>query len=131
MIITQEKVRELRLKMQAILDEFAEANGVHAMITGGTYTLNNATYKLELAVVEEDGEVRTRDAEHFIYYASMFGLTPNYLGKTFQHDGKLMKIVGLKRKNRSYPIMVEADDGTSYKYPPDLIKKLVVLEKQP
>ena len=127
MIITQEQVRELRQQLQVVLDEFAAANGLRAIVTGGSYTLNNVAYKLELAVVEEDGEAITRGAEHFQFYASSFGLSPQYLGKTFVYEGKTMKVVGLNRRSRSYPIMVDDTDGKHYKFSAESIKKLVVL----
>lgn len=124
-IITQEVVRELHAKLQKTLDAFAAEHGFKASVAPGTYTLHNVQFKAEFAVVGAEGTALTREAEHFFYFAASFGLTPQYLGKSFIDDGKNMKIIGLKPGNRSYPIMVVDDADRRYKYTIERIKDLV------
>ncbi len=53
-----------------------------------------------------------------------YGFTQNILGMTFEGKNGTMKIIDIKTRNRSYPIIAEClQNGKSYKYSATDIKQ--------
>jgi hypothetical protein len=133
MILTHDNIRELREKLQAVLDEFAKSNDLQATVGAASFTPNNVRFQLDLSVVGEDGEAITREAETFRLHAQSFGFSPDQLGEPFLHNGKRLKIVGLNIRSTRFPIIAADEEGKRYKYPAELVRALIRLsqEKQP
>ena len=92
---SRESVNDLNLRLREMLDRFANENGLKAIVGSATFTPYNICVKVELALVTQQGDALTREAENFFHHAACNGLAPQDLGKTFPYDGKTFKIVGL------------------------------------
>ena len=119
----RQKVLSIRDKLNEVLKEAGKDLGVELRLGNCTYYNNNATFKLEVAEIGEDGEVHTKEAEDFRARAFMYGLQPEDLGKDFRDfTGKKFTITGLKPRSKKYPILAKDEDGETYKLPTEMVK---------
>lgn len=99
------------------VNDAVEELGLVATQKPGTFDAGSFTMKIELATVDENGDPRTHERTDFVEFASLFNLEPEDYGREFVSDGRTLKIVGLKPRNRSYPIIVEdVNTGKRYKF---------------
>lgn len=62
---------------------------------------------LEFSKADADGNLETKMAKDFRYSAVAYGLEPDDLGARYtSFSGSVLEIVGLKPRNRKYPIIV-------------------------
>jgi hypothetical protein len=117
MIMDKTKLREIRAKLDTILAEFGEENGINVKLGNATYSDSNATFKLEVADINEDGEALTKEATNFKIYASRNHLTAEDFGATFCSRGKTFEICGLNTRAHKMPILAKCkEDGKTYKF---------------
>jgi hypothetical protein len=110
--------------MDAKLKELGAEFGINLKSSHISFTNTNATIKVEAAVKAANGEVVTKEAQDFKRWAMVFGLKPEWLGKTFKsQDGCNVIIRGLKPKSKKYPVLgYNSYDGKTYKYPAHFVK---------
>ncbi len=129
--LSREAVKSLRVHLQVALDnlnkliqdgQFKDLPKVNITVGGASYSESNATFKVEVALVGTDGEVKSKTAEDFKTFAVLFGLDPDVLGKTFKNGGHTFKICGLKGRSVKYPVLAEREDGKKFKFGADFIK---------
>lgn len=78
------------------------------------YSDSNFTSKVECNLVK-DGQVIETIATDFDRYKDAWGLQFS-LGYTFLSNNTSYKVVGLKPRNRKYPIIAETSKGVRYKF---------------
>lgn len=121
-------LRAISAKIElAIKEANLETNyGVRVSVKGGSYSDKNATLRLEIADVGDDGTVMSREAQDFEAYASAYGLSPDDLGKKFSQLGNEYEIVGLKPRSKKYPILAKRV-GTDriFKFPSATVQMLL------
>jgi len=122
---SKESARDLQLRLQKALDRFAEENGLKAIVGSATFTPFNICFKVEMALVTQQGEALTREAEDFFLRAASYGLAPQDLGKTFAYGDKTFKVVGLSARSRNNPIIVADENDKRYKFTVALVKALL------
>ena len=116
-------VRETRDKLQAALAQVAEELGCRIEVGNASFSGSQCTFKVECAVVGEDGMAQTRETTDFKARAALYGLSPADLGEVFTNGGDQFRVAGLKPKSRKYPIVaVRVKDGKAYKFPADMVK---------
>jgi len=106
---------------------------LHVEAHGGKFATNgsNFTFPLELAVIGSDGQAETQEVREFKRNASLYGLKPEDLGKTFHSPGSghRFKITGLKSRNRRYQIMADrVRDGKGFKFDAFTVKQALERE---
>ena len=109
------RVKQIRERMMAILEkEFPELTVVNR---GGNYTDTSTTLKVEFAEKGESGKVMTNEYTDLVRFAQMYGISDDIIQNGFTHPtlGKC-KLVGLKPRNTSYPVIVETATGKKYKF---------------
>ena len=111
--------KEIREKVLIEAKKIAESYGLVAKAKSGSYSNTDCTVKMEFAGKDEDG--LKKEERDFIFFAESYGLKKEDLGKTFTHNNKVFKIVGLNARNSKFPILLESN-GRSLKAPIDLIK---------
>jgi hypothetical protein len=114
MEVTAELLRQLGPEIQMALVDVGRRLGVGFTVGRASCTGLNATFKLEVGVVGDDGQVATRESESFKSLAPMYGLNDSDLGREFVWRGKLHKIVGLNPKATRFPVLTESC-GRKYK----------------
>tara|TARA_B100000614_G_C14333991_1_gene405956 strand:+ start:240 stop:653 length:414 start_codon:yes stop_codon:yes gene_type:complete len=122
-------ISRLRRKIEATLNDGtldSIQEGLQVDLGNARYTSGDIfpiTFKFEVSATNEDGTVETKEASDFKKLASLYGLSPDDLGREFTTwDGKTFKITGLKRTRRKYPISATMN-GKSYKFPAEQIKQ--------
>jgi len=98
-------LRELRARMQGVLNKVGEEWGIDIKVASATYTATHATFKVEVASVV-DGEVQSKEVAAFKMFASSYGFKPEDLNREFT-DAKNRRciIIGLRTRSYRYPIV--------------------------
>jgi hypothetical protein len=125
LMITRTLLRTIRVDAEAALLDVAAKHGVQLTFGNGSFARDgsNASLKLEIAGITDNGDVLTKEATDFKRYASSFGLTPEDLGTTFTHNGKQFKLLGCNPRNHKYPIIAQnVKNGKRYKLESDVVK---------
>ena len=110
-------LKDIRGDLTKVLGTLSEKYNVVFDI--GTFRYNENTFKVTLEATKVDPE-HTQEKKMVVDFKSLchkFGLKKEDLGKTFFSIGEAYRIVGLKPKNRKYPIIAEkVDSGKSFKF---------------
>lgn len=116
-MIDRPKVRQLRERMQAVLEPLGRELAVKFTVGSATFTPDNVRFKVEAAAVQANGEVVDQAAADFKRLASIYGLKPEYLGREFASGGRRFVIIGLKPRGRRYPILGRCQQtGKTFKF---------------
>lgn len=116
-------LRALRVDLQNALDIIGAKYGIAMKAGNASYQANSANWKLELATIGENGAVASPERESFLASAVFYGLEKEDLDKTFTHAGTEYRIIGLLRRSRRCPILVErTGDKRKMKFPISTIK---------
>jgi hypothetical protein len=106
----------LRQDIETVIAGVGQKYGISIKVGGCRYSPENATFKLELATIANDGTVATREAKDFTEYAELFGLKPEQLGTTIQFRGESYVVRGLAVKSRRFPVLTQrVSDGKFFK----------------
>jgi hypothetical protein len=116
---TKNEIKELREKVNSALATLSEETGVQFSIANISYDDTMITTKLTgvFGASKEDAE-RTL----FEKGAVAVGLKLSDYGRTFKRNGTTYKIVGVKLRCSSRPIVVERD-GSRFRVSMDVIKE--------
>jgi len=118
----------LAAKIQEALQDLAEEHGVSIKRGNGTFSPdgNNFTLKLEINMLDESGEVITKEMTDFKDLAHQYGLKPEDLGREFIHNNMTYKVIGLKSRAYKTPILCQRV-GTEkiFKFPENSVAKLL------
>lgn len=117
-------LKKINNRIESALAVVAKEFGIEIKVGGCSCTDDSATTKVELRVLDKDGNAFDEDAANFKVFAEEFGLKPKDLGKTFITNFTEYTITGLKPRNRKYPILVVNKKGKCYKFPSRLIQKI-------
>lgn len=117
----RQNLKPLRQDIDKALKAVAEKYGLSLMLGNIRFNESSATCKLEARVTEKTGEPTM--AADFRALAPTYGLESSLLYQTVLMDGKFYKIVGLKPRNRKYPIIAtRVDTGKRYKFPASVVR---------
>jgi len=98
----------------------------HVESCGGKFSSKNLTIPIEIAVVNSNGQAETQEVHEFKVNSELYGLKASDLGNTFHSpgSGQMFRVVGLKPRNRRYPILAErVSDGKQFKFSASLVKQ--------
>ena len=129
--INRNLIEKVRDDIRPFLEPIGEKHGINLELGRCSYSSGNFTLKLEGSLVGDDGVVLTKEAEDFKKYAHWHGLVPEDLGKSFQSQGVVYTITGLKTRAKKYPITAQASNGGSYKFAAGSVKSLLKGESAP
>jgi hypothetical protein len=113
MALTKNDVKEIRNTIQKALDELNANSDFEAKLGNASYGLNSINFKMSVAVENDEGVLVTPEAEAFTRNARSYGFEPTDLGAEITiSNGKKGTIIGLKTRNRKYPVLVQTAQGT-------------------
>lgn len=124
MEITREKARVLHQEIMEAVRAVAAKHGMTTRFGNATYETTTFRIKAELLAVAEDGENLAAKAE-WMRHAEWIGMMPSDFGRTFISRGQRYKIVGIKPRSRTMPIIAEREDGKRFKFAPESINLLL------
>jgi hypothetical protein len=114
------KLKQIAPQLDAELDSVFAKYGLKVRQRRATTdpSLGLVKFSIELAdtaLKTKGGETTTPEAECFKQMARMFGLKPEWLGRTFVMHGMEYKVAGLRHKATKNPVMIErTKDGKRF-----------------
>lgn len=113
----------MRDEINEALKQIGEKYGISLKTGDARYSDSNITFKLELSLVNQNGQVITRDAENLKTYAPLLGLGSDPYGKQFVSNGKVFKLVGYKPQSPKYPFIAQCiQSGQQFKFTEQAVK---------
>ena len=107
---------ESLLAMQQVLKKY----GITVEYKGGSYSPEEYTAKFVFSVPRSDGVPTS-----FAAACGKFGLSVADYGKRFRNKtGTTYELVGIKPRNRKYPIIGRRSDGQRFKFGPHVLQEL-------
>ena len=121
--LNKSNINLIRDAIQTALDNVAgdlrdgNANiSLDLKLGGISYSDTNFKATLSCSVVDENGVVQNKERAAYIQFSSMYDLDPAWIDQTFMdYEGRTMKITGLNTRARKQPILLEDENGKSYK----------------
>ena len=121
-MFTKATTRQLMSDVIGELQTLAASRGLTIEGAGGTFSHGDVTLKIK---------VTARDASgipvNFANHAELLGLPSDCHGSAFISHGGKYRIVGIKLRNRKYPIIAErwddAPGGSRFKFPVEAVRR--------
>lgn len=117
----------LRAEIEAAARAIAAARGLSALITKCTVDANGAYVHIttQLALVNDDGIARTREAEAFVVLAREYGIADHVaLGSEFGRGE--YRVCGLTPRGTKTPVLAtRKSDGQVYKFSVEVVNRAV------
>lgn len=111
-MLTRAEVKDIKRKIDEALNPVAEELGVKIECGRATFSDDTATIKVEVATINKDGSVNTKEAANYDQRRERYRLPP--LGSTISISGEAMKVVGFRAMARKNKILVENAQGKRY-----------------
>jgi len=119
----------IRQELNKTLETLGKKLGLSISAGNASFSPENATFKLNVATLANDGTVKSKEAESFKNLATLYGLKPEMLNTTFKsYSGESFEIIGLAARSNKYPVLAKniLSGKTQYfKFPVDQIKAYV------
>lgn len=129
--IDRDTCRLLSSDISEALKTVAAKHGIQIRTRGGTFSPLNYTLKVECAVIGDAGVAETKERTDYPLYATMYGLKPEWLDKTFEHAGDEYTIVGLATRKRKNPIHCRSKaQGKTFLFAETIVKLLMEKQEQ-
>ena len=116
-------LKMLRNDLDSALKVVADKYGIGVKAGNATYSPENATFKVELAVKNEGGMAVTKEATEYKRMANFMGLKAEWLNQEFLFRGEKYLVVGLKPKSYKFPVLAKRYDGKVFKIPVNAVRK--------
>ena len=116
----------VRAKMEEALATLEEI-GIHAETGHISYQDQNATVRVEISVMGENGEVVTKEQTDYDLYREMRGLPER--GTEFRYRGTTYTIAGFKPRSPKYPVLATKADGRTFKFAIDAVKRAAGMDQ--
>lgn len=125
-MITKDGARKLRAQLEVYCKEISEQLGMDVKLGNASYNANSITFKLELAEIDDSGEVLSKEVTRFKLQADLYHLKPEDLFKQFHANGRTYTVKGLDTRSYKYPILCYCEeDGKTYKFPGGQVRHLL------
>jgi|TARA_R110000824_G_scaffold20454_2_gene76973 hypothetical protein len=120
-------LKALRSPLQAALDVVAKEHGISIKVGSGSYSFQNASLKLELAVKDSTGNVITPHRADWNVFAKMIpDLNESWLDETFTFKNETYKVTGYNSSARVRPIVTErVSNGKTYTWKQDALVRFM------
>jgi hypothetical protein len=103
--VTRQEIQELKSKVESLLEQEL-GNDYKVLSTRASYG-EYGRITLEFYKKNEQGEFESAMEGDFRFHAASYGLAPDDFGARFRQNGMTFEIVGLKLRNRKYPIIAK------------------------
>ena len=123
MALTKAQLEEFRKDIKEQLQIVEMKHGCKIKMGNISYGDFNFTSKIEVEVANDDGIIDTKEARDYKTHCFLFDLNPEWLNQNFSHQGKEWKVIGLNTRARKQPVIVESDDGNTYKFTTEAVSR--------
>jgi hypothetical protein len=129
MQITRDLLRNIREDIATELKSVGDKHGVLITPRNASFNSQNATMKIEIAVIGDGGVVENKDRTNYTLYCGSYGLKPEWLDKTFVSGRDTYQIIGLAVRRSKNPVVVKRlPDGKDFIFPDHLVKLLMEVQ---
>lgn len=119
----------LRNALNAALEDLGTDLGMSVKaLPGGNFDRTTLVIKVEFAELNGEGEALSREARMFDTLAILYGLPKEVRGWQFTSRGTRYTITGLAPKAKRYPVLAQAGNGITYKFPSQTVKECLLQE---
>lgn len=109
--IDRQTCKLLAAEIEAALQTVAAKHGVKITSGGGTIGATEFVCKVQVTLTGEAMDDAAR--AQFVKYAELYGLKPEYFGRTFTSGGKSYKVAGLALNRSAKPVKITRADGVA------------------
>ena len=111
-------LEKFRSEFKDAVSELEKKHGIS--ISLGRISYDSSRFSTKMEVIEsqpdEDGNIVSGEQARFNANCKYLGLTPSHYGVEFMHGSTKFKLIGIKPRNRKYPIIAKSvKTGTIYK----------------
>ena len=124
-------VKLLSDAINAALQPLAVQYGVNIKRGSASFTDQNFTLKVEVAVIGAGGVAVSKEVTDFKRYAEFQGMKADDFGKTVSISGKLYTIAGYLVRSTRNPILVKDVKGKSWRMPLHLVTEALDKVRSP
>lgn len=110
-------LRSLRPELEKALADICAKHGITAKIGSASFTDLECKFQLILELEGASEAKSTAKQSDFERYATLYGLEPTDLGKSFMVSGNWYKVTGISPRRPKFPIDGERLDGRKFKFP--------------
>ena len=108
----REVVRRLNEELKARLASYGAEVGLTVLVDGIKFHATEAKVRLTMKVGTDQSEIERAEWERECIFV---GMKRTDLGRSCTVQGKQLKIVGVQRRSRKYPIIVQDQTGKRFK----------------
>lgn len=102
---TRPNIKEMRAEMDSALHDIGQKHGVTFQINGITFGTSDFRCRVDAIITGDSGD--TVYSIEFKNKCWKYGFQKEDLGREFRSGDNRFKIVGLKTRNRKYPVIAE------------------------
>jgi hypothetical protein len=118
--VTRQEVKVLRTKIESLLDQ--ELGNEYKVLTTKASYGEYGRVTIEFYKKDKDGQFESAMEGDFRFHATSYGLEPTDLGARFNQNGMTFEIIGLKPRNRKYPVIAKnVVTQQSFKFAPETL----------
>ena len=123
-MLTKKEFEIFRKEVEQTLEGIAKK--YNANIKAGKIKYDTNSFNLDLQVTKKDIDGKSFEQVEFEKYCSWYGLKPEDYKKQFTMNGKKFALTGFKPRATKMPILAVSEEGKSYKFGEDTVKRLMV-----
>lgn len=120
-MINETKIKSIQDKIKLAISKIEKEENVK--IEFSSVRFNVAQYTTQMSVKTLDKTEKVDNV--FKSMCQRLGFTQNIIGMKFDGPNGIYEIIDIQTKNRKYPVIAVAPNGTRYKYSVAHIKKLI------
>ena len=121
--IDRDNLRLITRMLQAKVDEVAQETGLEIKVGNARFSPRNATIKLEVNTIGDNGMAFTKEAENYRYLAPLLGLSVDWLGKSFIYKHEVHTLVGYMPKSTKFPMLATSMNGKEIKFTIETVRR--------
>ena len=127
-VIDHNVCRMIEGEIRVAMDIIAAKHGLVAITGGGRFSSSEYKPKVEFKVKGELSASKGNE-DNFKSFAKLYGLDPEWLGKTFIMQGKAYKVVGLApRRSKNCVMILRLKDNSQRVCSPEYLKMGTMLK---
>ncbi len=128
--IDRDACGRIRHELQNALRQVEEELGIKLTMGRIKFTDDNASFKMEAAVLNSEGAPMTREATNWQYHAPRFGLPSDWVGKTISTIRGTYRITGWNTRASNYKVQaIRISDGVAIKMSPQSLCNATVVDE--
>jgi len=127
--INKTNLQLLKAKLLEAMKPIAEDLELHIEFGNGTFNDSNATLKLKIALIGDNGNILSKEEIAFEQMSWAHKMPASALGSRFRSQGRFYTITGYNSRAHKMPINAKRDDGKPFKFTVNYVKAALLAEQ--